>query len=252
MNDTFDKNENGEFNRSFRPVRSTDRFLLIDKSPGIPFHSTGKKKGILQLIRLEEERGTIPSGDRLFPVHRLDLITSGLLLFARGRKNANLLSNEFRHNRVEKFYVALSDRSPSKKQGRIQGDMNRGRRGAWILTRSRQNPAITDFQSAAIPGRRPGLRFYLLKPRTGRTHQVRVALKSLGAPLLGDPLYGRYDLAREEERAYLHACALRFRLAGESFEIVSAPHGGAEFESTQFREVWERYSNPFLLDWPGR
>lgn len=55
-----------------------------------------------------------------------------------------------------------------------------------MLTRGTRDPAVTRFTSAAVAGRRPGLRAFLLKPETGRTHQLRVALKSLGSPLLGD------------------------------------------------------------------
>lgn len=65
--------------------------------------------------------------------------------------------------------------------------LQRGRRGSWMLSRSTQDPAITRFTSAAVAGcdGRP-LRAFLLKPVTGRTHQLRVAMKSLGAPVLGD------------------------------------------------------------------
>jgi tRNA pseudouridine32 synthase/23S rRNA pseudouridine746 synthase len=69
-----------------------------------------------------------------------------------------------------------------------------------MLARSTQNPAVTRFASAAVPGRRPGLRAYLLKPETGRTHQLRVAMKSLGAPILGD------EVGRAERDAVLAAC----------------------------------------------
>jgi len=65
--------------------------------------------------------------------------------------------------------------------------LQRGRRGSWMLSRGTQNPSITRFTSAAVAGcdGRP-LRAFLLKPVTGRTHQLRVAMKSLGAPVLGD------------------------------------------------------------------
>ena len=149
-----------EYNKYFRVLASTDNYLVVHKEPGISFHSKGNTKGILQIIRQMEIEQKIQSGPRLFPVHRLDRISSGILLFARGRKNANLLSNEFRHNRVDKYYVALSNRTPKKKQGHITGDMIKGRRGTWILTRNHKNPAITRFKSKHIQGRRPGLRLY--------------------------------------------------------------------------------------------
>ena len=242
-----------------RLLKNTDRYLIVHKDPGLAFHSTRADEddfaetgrpaedGVLQMIRAMEERGEIPSGPRLFPVHRLDRVTSGILVFARGRKNANLLGNEFRHGRVRKIYVALAERPPKKKQGLIVGDMERGRGGAWILTREKRNPAVTRFLSYSVPGRRPGLRLYVLQPKTGRTHQLRVAMKSLGAPVLGDGLYSRYDLARAEERAYLHATAIRFQLGDETVSIYEAPGPGAEFLTAEFKNTLAGLGDLFAL-----
>ena len=227
-------------------LASEDDFLAINKPPGIPFHTTEGGPGILQILRDMEDAGLLERRERLFPVHRLDQVTSGVLVFARGRANANRLSNEFRHSRAQKVYLALSDRRPTKKQGRVIGDMARGRRGAWILERSHKNPAVTEFLTKAIPERRPGLRLFVLRPRTGRTHQIRVAMKSLSAPILGDPLYGRYDLAREEERTYLHAWALRLELNGRQVTLVCPPGPGLEFTSPEFRRALRELGGPFL------
>ena len=240
-----------KFARYLTVLENTADYLAINKQPGVPFQAAGKDPGVLPIIREMEELGLIEAGPRLFPVHRLDKVTSGILLFARGRKNANLIGNEFRHNRVEKYYAAISDRAPHKKQGLVRGDMIKGRGGAWILTRENKNPAVTRFISRSIPGRRPGLRLFLVRPRTGRTHQIRVALKSLGAPILGDSLYGRYDLAREEDRAYLHACALRFRLGEQTITLRCNPGPGFEFENPAFEKVWTEFADPFALEWPG-
>jgi tRNA pseudouridine32 synthase/23S rRNA pseudouridine746 synthase len=117
------------------------------------------------------------------------------------------------------------------------------RRGAWKLLRSTDDPAITRFDSCSLKGFAPdataggpggapvrdGLRLFLLKPETGRTHQLRVALKSLGAPVLGDALYGAAADAVGEDRMCLHAAALRLRLDGEAIQAVAPPEEGAEF-----------------------
>ncbi|MEQ9362897.1 MAG: pseudouridine synthase [Leptospirales bacterium] len=244
---------------AIRLIQNTDRYLIVHKAPGIAFHAervdseeyarTGAPgdPGALQIIRNMEESGEIPAGPRLYPVHRLDRVTSGILVFARGRQNANLLSNEFRHGRVRKIYVALSDRSPKKKQGKIVGDMERGRGGSWILTRDQNNPAITRFFSFGVPGRRPGLRLFVLQPKTGRTHQLRVALKSLGSPVLGDGLYSRYDLARNEDRAYLHAAAIRFQLGDETVEAHDPPEPGGEFAAPEFQQALKQVGDLFAL-----
>ena len=117
---------------------------------------------------------------------RLDYICSGALLLATSREAAGELVRRFRQRQVAKYYVALSDRRPAKKMGSVVGEMAKGRRGSWLLTRGGADPAVTRFTAAGVPGRRPGMRAFLLKPETGRTHQIRVAMKSLGAPVLGD------------------------------------------------------------------
>ena len=244
-----DKSEASPYDKYFTVLMDHPDFLAINKAPGVNFQTVGNKEGVLELIRRAEEEGYLKKGERLFPVHRLDQVTSGILLFARSRKNANQISNEFRFNRVDKFYIALADRRPKKKQGRVSGDMERGRRGGWILNRTHSNPAVTDFKSKSIPGRRPGLRLYILKPRTGRTHQIRVAMKSLGAPILGDHLYGRFDQAREEDRAYLHAFFLRFKLGDAEHTLLCPPGPGFEFDSKEFQKAMKEYGDPMNLGW---
>lgn len=113
-------------------VRNERRYLIVHKREGIPFHAAHDAPGVLQIVREMEADGRIVAGERLFPVHRLDRITSGLLLFARGRSAANELGNEFRFGRVEKRYLALSDRKPKKKQGWVIGDMVRGDRKSVV------------------------------------------------------------------------------------------------------------------------
>lgn len=226
-------------------IRNTDKYLVVYKYEGTPFHTIEGKRGILQIIREMEASGKLAEGPRLYPVHRLDMVTSGIILFARGKKMANYMGNEFRFNRVQKLYVAISDRRPKKKQGTVSGDMEKGRGGRWILSRSHKNPAVTHFESEAVNNRRPGLRAYFLRPKTGRTHQIRVAMKSLGAPILGDPLYGRFDLAREEDRTYLHAAAIRIQLPDEVLTVIEPPRTGMEFLTDQFKEIFNRRKEYF-------
>ena len=202
---------------------------------------------MLQAARAAQERGDISYSGRLFGVHRLDRVTSGVLLLAKSAEDAGLVGAAFRAGAVLKYYVALSARRPSKKMGEVVGDMKPARRGAWMLLRSRERPACTRFVSSGVTGGRPGLRGFVLRPLTGRTHQLRVALKALGAPVLGDALYADAAEAALEQRAYLHAAALRLPplAPGEPpLAVVCAPSVGAEFCSPHFRNWFARRFPP--------
>ncbi|GAB4819452.1 hypothetical protein N2152v2_006498 [Parachlorella kessleri] len=182
---------------------------------------------------------------------RLDTVTSGALVLARDKHTAGLLARDFRLKRVVKYYVALSDRKPSKKMGSVVGDMQKGRRGSWMLARTCHNPAVTRFVSAAVPGRRPGLRGFVLRPETGQTHQLRVALKSLGAPVLGDGRYGQAERARLEDRGYLHCAAMRFQTPGGPVQVVCQPLEGLEFQSLEFNAVFSGWFPSGMVEQHG-
>ncbi|MBV8045731.1 MAG: TIGR01621 family pseudouridine synthase [Paludibacterium sp.] len=211
--------------RAFRLVHQDPRFFVIDKCPGVSFHRQDEEPGLIELARAE-------LGD-MWPVHRLDRMTSGLMLLARSPDMARQLSTALAERRIDKRYLALSDRKPAKKQGWVRGDMEKGRGGSWRLLASRDNPAVTHFHSVSLA---PGLRVFFLKPLTGRTHQLRVALKSLGAPIIGDE---RYHPAGGEpaDRGYLHAWQLRFQLEDEPFAFQCVPQEGTLFLRADFRAL---------------
>ncbi len=97
-------------------------------------------------------------------MHRLDKGTSGLLLLAKSSEAAAKLAELFQNQQIQKFYLALTDQKPKKKQGWVKGDMVQARRSAWKLTGTLSNPAVSYFVSAfyEVPGRRAfsGQAFY--------------------------------------------------------------------------------------------
>ena len=99
--------------------------------------------------------------------------------------------------------------------------MQKARNGAWKLCQSKENPAITRFESVSCE---PNLRLFILKPQTGKTHQLRVAMKSLGSPILGDALYGKNT--EKIDRTYLHAARLQFEFKGQAFDVFTPPKEG--------------------------
>ncbi|RAJ95271.1 tRNA pseudouridine32 synthase / 23S rRNA pseudouridine746 synthase [Aliidiomarina maris] len=179
-------------------------------------------------------------GEKLFPVHRLDKDTSGLVILARHAEAAAIFGRLFEQREIDKFYVAVAGNKPAKKQGAIQGDMEKARGGSWRLTKSQQAPAKTWFFSF---GTGQGTRLYVLKPLTGRTHQIRVALKSIGVPILGDSRYK----GKPAQRLMLHALALGFTWRGEKLSYLLLPD--SDFYPLN-DELTAKLNQPWDLPWP--
>jgi len=169
-------------------IFENEDFVLVNKPFGLSFHS---EAGEGLVVKLTRQLGL----EQLYSVHRLDKMTSGLILFAKSSSIANTLTKLFEQREVQKFYLAISTRKPKKKQGWIKGDMGQARRGSYKFIESNDNPAITQFVSSAG---RTHERFFLVKPHTGKTHQIRVALKSIGSPIAGDIRYAAVEEAKKK------------------------------------------------------
>ena len=213
-------------------------FVIFNKPAGLNFHSEDNEAGF---VVLATEQLNLP---QLYSVHRLDKMTSGLIILAKSSEMANEFTQLFENRKIQKFYLALSLRKPKKKQGWVKADMASSRRGSYKLTDTKENPAITQFISSSL---RVGERFFLVKPHTGKTHQIRVALKSIGSPIAGDIRYANADEAKKEERGYLHAFALRFTMEREAFSFVCPPHDGERFLSLEAQEQLKNWSKPWEL-----
>ncbi|WDE06495.1 TIGR01621 family pseudouridine synthase [Thalassomonas viridans] len=214
-------------------------FLVVDKAPGVNFHDEENLgQGLFNQVKAELKQS------ELYPVHRLDKMTSGLVIFAKNLASAQAFQQMFAEHRVEKYYLALSDKKPNKKQGLIKGDMAKSRRGSWKLLRSTKNPAISQFFSYALGN---GKRLFVVKPHSGKTHQIRVALSSISAPILGD---SHYYPQPGSDRGYLHAYALRFALNGQEFNFICQPNNGKEFSASQLCDKLLDIGQPWLLNWP--
>ncbi|WP_432473117.1 TIGR01621 family pseudouridine synthase [Amphritea sp. HPY] len=224
----------------FQVIDQTSDFLVIDKSPGISMHKDQQEQGLVMLV--QQALGI----EQLYPVHRLDKMTSGLLVLAKHAAAASELSKLFQQREVSKFYLAISDKKPGKKQGLVRGDMVKARRGSWKLSKACENPALTQFFSHSLGG---GLRLFLLKPHTGKTHQIRVAMKSVGAAIVGDE---RYHEVTEEvvDRGYLHAYSLSFNLQGRDYCFRCPPRIGELFQLAAAVEQISHWQQPELLAWP--
>ena len=195
-------------------------WLIVNKPAGISMQMEQAESASSSLQQLIESQFNIP---KAYPVHRLDKVTSGLVIFAKSAAAAAEFGELFHNKNIKKYYIALAAGKPKKKQGWVKGDMEKGRNGSWLLQRSLNNPAITYFQSTAIDADTYSAnRLYLLQPKTGKTHQLRVAMKSLGAAILGDARY-KGEIA---ERCYLHAFHLQFYWQGKSLHYTAFPRQG--------------------------
>ena len=171
-------------------------FIVINKQFNINFNSEEGEFGVV--VAAEKALQC-----KLYSVHRLDKMTSGLLLLAKSPQIAAQLTALFTEHQIQKYYLAISDKKPKKKQGLIKGGMQKSRRGMWKLTKENNNLAITQFFSYSLG---EGKRLFVVKPHSGKTHQIRVALRSVGSGIAGDEIYGN----EKADRGYLHAFALRF------------------------------------------
>ncbi|WP_440874355.1 TIGR01621 family pseudouridine synthase [Thalassotalea sp. PLHSN55] len=236
-----------EFSAPFSIVDEQQDFIIVDKAANVNFHDEGEI-GAGLFNQVKAALGNNP----LYPVHRLDKMTSGLIIFAKTLEAARYFEQIFSSHQIEKYYIAISENKPSKKQGLIKGDMSKSRRGMYKLLRTQTNPAITQFFSYSIG---QGKRLYLLKPHSGKTHQIRVALNSIAAPILGDALYNTNIATKagskiNTDRGYLHAYALVFDFDDKCYQYCVAPSTGDEFLQPNVIEQLQSLTKPWLQTWP--
>lgn len=137
-------------------------------------------------------------------VHRIDKDTSGLLLLARNRKYAELLTKAFREHQLQKTYLAFCLGVPSQPQGEIKNKLLKV--GEKVAISDDGKPAVTQYRVIDSVGQK----FSLIEacPLTGRTHQIRAHLESIGCPIAGDDKYfggERKKFSLLSDKLYLHA-----------------------------------------------
>ncbi|PKF63567.1 TIGR01621 family pseudouridine synthase [Psychromonas sp. psych-6C06] len=222
----------------FSLVAENEFFVIINKLNNVNFHSEDGEYGVVVALEKRLKR-------KLYSVHRLDKMTSGLLILAKSSIVANDLSILFKTQQIEKYYLAISDKKPKKKQGLIKGGMEKSRRSMWKLTPSKENLAITQFFSFPLS---EGKRLFVVKPKTGKTHQIRVALKSISSAICGDHIYADKD--NQYDRGYLHAYGIAFNLYGHDYRFSCLPETGTLFLQTVFLAQLDSIGDVRQLSWP--
>ncbi|MEI6266575.1 MAG: RluA family pseudouridine synthase [bacterium] len=177
--------------------------LVIDKPSGITVHEAPGEKE----VTINEIFKDSYSGDntvRGMIVHRLDKGTSGVMILAKNKLAAENLKKEFASRRVEKEYIALVNGFPEG--GTINIPLGRnGQTSGRIIALNEGRPSRTDF---TIIEKYVGYSLVLAKPKTGRTHQIRVHFSAIGHPVYGDKKYGFPK--ENSDRIFLHASNIRF------------------------------------------
>jgi tRNA pseudouridine32 synthase/23S rRNA pseudouridine746 synthase len=192
----------------FDIIAENQDFIIISKHANVDVHKTDTSSLI------NEIRKQIHNDD-LHMCHRLDKKTSGLMIFAKSRSVASKIQTLFEERKIQRLYLAISDRKTTKKNGTIKGDLLKSRNGNYKLSKSMRNPSVTNFRSLSINN----VRVFLIKPITGKTHQIRVAMKSISSPIVGDDRY----TGTANEKMLLHAYSLNFEWKGKEQNFKNLP-----------------------------
>lgn len=191
----FDEDVSGELpprrRRPWKPevLHEEERFLVVAKPAGLP---TITKRFDKEHPTVVSELQRVRGGAAPIPCHRLDEDTSGCLLLALDREAARTLMTAFRKREVRKTYLALVTGAPYPERGELEYriDVDRRRPGAMRLVNKGGKVGGSTYETLEVFR---GITLVRVTPVTGRTHEVRLALKSLGTPCAVDPLYGSPD-----------------------------------------------------------
>jgi 23S rRNA pseudouridine1911/1915/1917 synthase len=216
--------------------------IIIDKPPGMVVHPAhGNPSGTLvnALLYHCKDLGGINGVLRPGIVHRLDKDTSGVMVVAKDDEAFHLLTKQFKNRAVEKTYWAIVYGKFSHDEGLIDSAIGRHpierkrmstrtQKGRTAVTRWKK---LEEFDSATL------LKIF---PQTGRTHQIRVHLSSIGHPILGDPLYGRKGRPGAIHDPLLKTCVKRMNRQALHAQQLGFPH-------PQTGE-WVQFVSPVPLD----
>lgn len=212
-------------------IHGDDYLIVLDKPAGLSVLPDGWEKDSQYLVRLLEERY-----GKIYVVHRLDKITSGVMVFARDAETHRALNIQFENHEAQKTYHAIVEGNPKweEKVAKHPLRANVGHKHRTMVDDKRGKPSETRFRvikryQARTEQGRSEAALVEAKPMTGRTHQIRVHAYALGHPLVEDVLYGsrdRYGIPRP----MLHAQTLSLIHPTTKERVkFSAPHPG-DFE----------------------
>ncbi|KAB8030839.1 RluA family pseudouridine synthase [Fluviispira multicolorata] len=216
-------------------IFENSNFFIINKPAGIASQSTLSSSKDTIFYALNAFDSNKYNVDKMFLVHRLDKDTSGLMVIAKNKDTQNKFEQLFKDKNVEKTYQALTFFAPAKSEGKISFPIakDNSRKNCYFAVIN-PNSRVKDVKQAEtfynvekVFGKNE-VSLINCKPKTGRTHQIRVHLAAVGCPLLGDKTYSQnihgHRFLQIALRHMLHASHLLFEMDGEKFDFnVSLP-----------------------------
>jgi 23S rRNA pseudouridine1911/1915/1917 synthase len=210
-------------------------FIIINKPAGIQVHPDFNEKentivnGLIatypEIAKLEDDH-VYSFQMRPGIVHRLDKETSGILIIAKNKKSFLEFKTMFKEKTITKKYIAIAYGIPEERIGVIDKPLARTSNYrkqtiAGKRTKTKIREALTHYEVIKDLGKNFSL--IEVSPQTGRTHQIRVHLSSIGHPIVGDNLYRKknYEKFEGATRHMLHASQIEFTLFGESFNFTA-------------------------------
>lgn len=171
-------------------IHEDSDLIVIDKARGVITYPTPdqREESAIQLIR-RYWRSQNVANRNIYLIHRLDKETAGLMVFAKTTLARKILLAQFEQHEVLRGYLAVTRGVPSRKRGEVKTFLGRNRQGIRSVRPSGKF-ASTQFEILKV-ARSGQMALVRCRLQTGRTHQVRIHLAHLGAPVIGDPVYGK-------------------------------------------------------------
>jgi 23S rRNA pseudouridine1911/1915/1917 synthase len=198
-------------------IYEDENVVVIDKPTGVISHARGRYWDEPSVASFIRGRLTGLAGERAGIVHRLDRATSGVMICAKNSATLSMLQKQFSVRKVKKSYCAVISGTLTPKEAVIDIPIGRNPKKpqTFTVTTNGKN-AVTNYKTKSTSNKYSLLE---LTPQTGRTHQLRVHLKHLKHPILGDELYK----GGPADRLYLHAHSIEITLPGGERKVFISP-----------------------------
>ena len=191
-------------------LENNENFCVINKPHGLPVQGGTKiNKNLIDLIN----KNPIFSESKPYIVHRIDKETSGILIIAKNRKYAQLFTSLFRIRKIHKSYLCICHGEMNNKKGFFDFDLIRYEKDKKIFERAITNYKVLDKNTSST--------LLILNPITGRKHQIRKQLFSIGFPVIGDLKYNfPENKVNKNKKLLLHAYSIKFMINEKKYEYT--------------------------------